>query len=140
MQVVTLRRYRFRSCGAVIAVGPLGLMSGWLFSAPAIAWALALYGRVRLAAAEVHRRVSPWAVVGATAAGTWTSLKRWIRAVRQRKLLAAVRRCPADWTPLQVAQRAAATLASRAPSSDLSVPDDHLAWHGAAQLGRAITM
>jgi len=139
VQIIRLRRYRCQRCSAIISVGPLGLMTGWLFSAPAIAWALALYGLGRVTATEVRRRVSPWSVVGATSAVTWPSLKRWILAVREGRLFVAVRRCPADWKPRQVAERAAATLVATAPS----VPDQHLdhqAWHGAAQLGRAIAM
>jgi hypothetical protein len=119
-------------------VGPLGLLPGWLFSAPAIAWALALYGRARIAAAQIRRRMSPWPVVGASAAGTWTSLRRWIRAVRQRRLLTVVRPGPSDWTPRQVAQRVAATFIALAPDADHRLSDDHLCWYGAAQHGRAI--
>lgn len=140
MQIVQLRRYRCRRCQAVITVGPLGLMRGWLFTAPAIAWAMALYGLARVAAAEVRQRVSPWSIVGATSAGTWASLKRWIRAVREGRLFAAVRRCPANWSPRQVAARVAAAIAAMALPADGDQYLDHHAWHGAAQLGRAIAM
>jgi hypothetical protein len=115
-------------------------MTGWLFSAPAIAWALALYGLAKVAASEVRRRVSPWTIVGATSAGTWPSLKRWIRAVREGRLFSAVRRCPAGWSPRQVAERVAATLAAIALPADRDQHLDHRVWHGAAQLWRAIAM
>ncbi len=140
LQIIQLRRYRCQDCRAVVTVGPLDLMPGWLFSAPAIAWALALYGLAKVSASEVRRRVSPWPVVGATATGSWASLKRWIRSVRQRKLFSVVRPCPATWSPKQVAERAASTLAALAPPSDLSLPLEHQAWHGAIQMGRAIAM
>ena len=140
VRILQLRRYRCRSCFAIVTVGPLGLMRGWLFSAPAIAWALALYGLGSVSAAEVRRRVSPWSIIGATSAATWASLKRWIRAVRAGRLFAAVRRCPACWRPRQVAERAATTLAALAIPSDRDPPLDHQVWHGAAQIGRAIAM
>ena len=140
VRILLLRRYRCRSCFAVITVGPLGLMRGWIFSAPAIAWALALYGLASVSATEVRRRVSPWSIVGATSAATWASLGRWIRAVRAGRLFAAVRQCPSTWRPRQVAARAAATLAALAVPSDLDPPLDHQAWHGAVQIGRAIAM
>jgi hypothetical protein len=140
VRILHLRRYRCRSCFAIITVGPLGLMRGWLFSAPAIAWALALYGLSSIAATEVRRRVSPWSIVGATSAATWASLRRWIRAVRDGRIFASVRRCPVGWRPRQVAERAAATLAALAIPSDRDPPLHHQAWHGAAQFGRAIVM
>jgi hypothetical protein len=115
-------------------------MRGWFFSAPAIAWALALYGLARVAAAEVRRRVSPWSIVGATSAATWPSLRRWVRAVRSGRIFAVVRRSPAGWKPQQVAERAATTLAAMAMPTDRGLPLDHQVWHGAAQLGRAIAM
>jgi hypothetical protein len=140
VQIVWLRRYRCQHCRAVVTVGPLGLMPGWLFSAPAIAWALALYGLAKASASEVRRRVNPWRVVGATAAGSWASLKRWIRSVRRRKLFPVVRPCPPTWSPKKIAERAASTLAALAPPSDREQPLEQGAWHGAEQLGRAIVM
>ncbi len=114
---ILLRRYLCRSCGAVIVVGPRGLVRRRLYSAGAIALALALYGVAGLAPAEVRRRVSPLRIVGATAAAGWASLRRWCRAVRARRLFLAVRALPADATLRQVAARAATTLAAFAPSS-----------------------
>ena len=137
---VLLRRYLCRQCSAVITVGPLGLMPGWIYSAPAIGWALALFGLARLSAAEVRRRVSPWSAVGACAAAGWASLKRWARAVAGRRLFSFVRPCPPGWTPRQVAGRVGERLAalSMEPSGSLSL--SHHAWHGAAQIGRATTI
>jgi hypothetical protein len=85
---------------------------------PAIALALALYGHSKKPAAQVRRDVSPWRIVGATAAATWSTLLRWAKAVRAGKLFGIVRRCPGDWTLRQVAERAAATLASYAAAPD----------------------
>jgi hypothetical protein len=137
---ILLRRYRCLACGAVIVVGPSGLLRGWLYSGPAIAWALWLFGVAKRAAATVRRQVSPWATVGATAAATWATLRRWARAVRERKLFSIVRRCPAEWSPRQVAARAATTVAALAPPADRVLPADHQVWRGAVTLGRAIAM
>jgi len=115
-------------------------MPGWLYSAQAIGWALALYGLAKRSAAEVRRRVSPWPKVGNTAFGSWATLRRWIKAVRSGRLFAQVRPCPAAWTLRQIAERAATTLAAQALPLGSAVPLDHHAWHGAAQLGRAIAM
>jgi hypothetical protein len=40
---------------------------GRLYTASAVAWALALFGVEHVSAAQVRRRTSPWSVVGATA-------------------------------------------------------------------------
>ena len=134
------RRYRCRACRAVIVVGPRGLVRGHLYSAAAMAWALALYGLRRCREAEVRRRVSPWSVVGSAALGSWATLRRWARAARCRRLFPQVRACPSDWTLRQVAERVATTLAALAGDADRSTPLDHQSWLGAAQLGRAIAM
>jgi hypothetical protein len=139
-RLVLLRRYLCLACGAVIVVGPCDLVPGWLFSGPAFAWALWLFGVARRSAMEVRRRVSPWATVGATAAAGWATLRRWARAVRDRTLFAIVRRCPADWSLRQVAARAATTSAALAAPADRALPQDHQVWRGALNLGRAIAM
>jgi hypothetical protein len=114
---VLLRRYLCTSCGAVVVVGPRGVVRRRLYSAGAIALALALFGVAGLAPAEVRRRVSPLRIVGSTAAAGWASLRRWSRAVRARKLFPPVRALPAEATLRQVAARAATTLAACAPGS-----------------------
>jgi hypothetical protein len=139
-QTVLLRRYLCLQCRAVIVVGPLGLLPGWIYSGPAIAWALWLFGVATQAAAKVRSQVSPWSVVGATAAAGWATLRRWARAVRGRRLFAQVRPCPAEWSARQVAGRAATTAAALALPSDRGLPQDHQAWRGALSLGRAIAM
>jgi hypothetical protein len=137
---VLVRRYRCLACGAVIVVGPGELLPGWLFSAPAIAWALWLFGVARQSAARVRSQVSPWSTIGATAATGWATLRRWARAVRDRRLFALVRRCPPEWSARQVAARAASTLAALAAPADRALSQDHQVWHGALSVGRAITM
>jgi len=124
----------------VIVVGPLGVLPGWIYSGPAIAWALWLFGVAKQAAAKVRRQLNPWTQVGATAAAGWATLRRWARAVRDRRLFALVRPCPAEWSPRRVAARAATTVAALALPSDRGLPQDHQAWHGALSLGRDIAM
>jgi hypothetical protein len=114
---ILLRRYQCQACGAVVVVGPRGLLRRRLYSAGAVALALALYGVAALPAAEVRAQVSPLRIVGATAAAGWVSLRRWAGAVRARRLFPAVRQLPTDATLRQVAARAATTLAAYAPGA-----------------------
>ncbi|WP_242395830.1 hypothetical protein [Anaeromyxobacter oryzisoli] len=112
---ILLRRYRCRSCGAVVVVGPRGLVRRRLYSAGAIALALVLYGVADLSPRDVRHRISPLRIVGATAAAGWASRRRWSRAVRGGRLFPIVRQLPADAPLRQVAARAATTLAAYAP-------------------------
>ncbi len=116
---VLLRRYRCRSCGAVAVVGPRGITPGRLYAAGAIALALALWGCGGRPARQVRRQVSPFAIVGATAAAGWASLRRWSRAVRAGRLFPVTRALPAEAGLRQVAAWAATTLAACAPGSGL---------------------
>jgi len=108
--VIRARRYRCRGCGALVAVVPRGVLRGRHYSAGAIGLALVLFGVVGLPLAEVRSRVSPWPVVGETAQTTWLAVRRWIRAIRERRLFARVRATPATWSARQIAERAAMTL------------------------------
>lgn len=114
---VLARRFRCRPCGAVVTVVPRGVVRRRLYSASAIALALALYGVAGLSPAEVRRRVSPLRIVGTTAAAGWASLRRWSRAVRAGRLFPMVRALPTHATLRQVAARAATTLAAHAPGA-----------------------
>jgi hypothetical protein len=114
---IVLRRYQCQICGAVIAVVPRGVVRRRLYSAGAVALALALYGVAGLSPAAVRRRVSPLQIVGTTAAAGWTSLRRWSHAVRAGRLFPVVRALPAGATLRQVAARAATTLAACAPGA-----------------------
>jgi hypothetical protein len=98
----------------------------------AIGWAVALFGIERLSAAKVRARVAPRGRLGATAAAGWMQLLRWVRAIRDRALFAVVRATPATWTPRQVAERAASTLAGWATAEQrVASRLDVQAWHGA---------
>jgi hypothetical protein len=70
-------------------VTPREVLRRRLFSAPAIALALALFGVSEVALTEVRARISPWATVGATAAAGWVSLRRWVADVRAGRLRGA---------------------------------------------------
>ena len=111
---ILVRRYQCQPCGAVVVVVPRGVLRRRLYSASAIALALALYGVAALAPGEVRRRVSPLRIVGATAAAGWASLRRWAGAVRGGRLFPVVRALPAEATLRQVAARTATTLAAYA--------------------------
>ena len=114
-QIITLRlrRYKCTQCGAMIVVGPRGLLAGRLYSAAAIALALASWALLAQPATEVRRRVSPWCVVGATAAAGWASLRRWTRALRRGKLWPSLMRGLSLSGPLRkTAGKAAARLAA----------------------------
>lgn len=111
---VIVRRYRCIRCEATATVAPRETLTRRLFTGPAIAVALALFGLASLSLQAVRKQVSPWNTVGATAARTWCTVPRWTRAVREGQLF-AVRRVPESWPPRKVAERAATTLAARAP-------------------------
>jgi hypothetical protein len=130
---VLARRYRCQFCGAVVLVVPRGILRGRLYSAGAIALALALWGVAGLAPPEVRRRVSPFTIVGATAAAGWASLRRWSRAVRAWRLFPVVRALPGEASLRQVAARGATTLAAYAPGAG-GLPIDSAAFFGAAHV------
>ena len=113
--VIRQRRYRCQECGALIVVRPRGVLRGRHYSAGAIGLALGLFGVVGLPLSEVRRRVSPWGVVGETASSTWLTVRRWVRAIRERRLFGGVRATPPTWRARQVAERAAMTLEALAP-------------------------
>ncbi len=82
---VTLRRYRCRTCKAVLLVGPRGLVVRRWYSGGAIVLALAAYGRGETSVAA-RVRTSPSRAVGASATERWVTLVRWIEAARRGEL------------------------------------------------------
>jgi hypothetical protein len=83
--VLTLRRYRCRACGAVLVVGPRGLVARRWYGAGAIAQALWMYARGETSVAA-RARTSPSRRVGASAAERWATLTRWVEAARRAEL------------------------------------------------------
>ena len=61
---IDARRYRCVPCGAVIVVVPTEVLARRSYSSSAIGFALALFGALRLTAAEVRQRISPLRIVG----------------------------------------------------------------------------
>jgi hypothetical protein len=128
---VLARRYECQACGAVLLVVPGGVLRRRLYSAAAIALALAVWSIEEQAPAEARARVSPWRLVGPAGAAAWASLRRWARAVRVGRLFPMVRELPDGATLRQVAARAATTLAALAPSSTEGLPLGSRAFLGA---------
>lgn len=129
---VQVRRYACR-CGAILMVVPRETLRGRLYTASAVAWALALFGVEHAPPADVRRRTSPWSVVGATAVSGWATLRRWVRAVRASRLLSKVRPAPPDFTDRQIAERAAMTAAALAPPSLATLAISSRAFAGGAR-------
>lgn len=116
--VVAVRRYRCRQCGVVVTVAPAAAIARRHYSRAGIALALARFGLLGEPAAEVRRRVSPWRIVGAAAAGTWVTLKRWARAAGAGQLrLAGSRPMLAGLGVREQAARAAQAALGAAPPS-----------------------
>jgi hypothetical protein len=128
---IQLRRYRCIQCLALMTVTPAETLSRRLYSAAAIAWALALYGLSLLAPAEVRELVSPWRVVAASSATRWRTLSRWCRAAaaglfgRLPPLTGATGR--------QTAASAALAISAYATPAPEPPPLDVLAFRGAAR-------
>lgn len=118
--VVWLRRYRCRSCNAIIVVGPRGLVRRRWYGAGAIALALASYARGETSAAA-RSRVSPSPIVGASATERWPTLVRWVEAARRAELFAVAG--VSKFERRQVAEHVVLALAARAghtPGADLA--------------------
>jgi hypothetical protein len=129
--VVKVRRYRCTACGSAVTVGPMEALPGRLYTAPAIALALALSGLHQLASAAVRALMSPMLEVGATSAARWLTLKRWCRVVGTPGLFRGARRV--EGGARRVAAEAAASLAAHALPS-LEPPPLHVqAFLGAAR-------
>lgn len=131
---VRVRRYLCRACGQTVQVGPRGLIPRRHYGASAIALSLCLYGVLLLPAKAVRDRISPWPVVGATAARTWVQLMRWVQAVQTGTLFATLRPCPPEFTRRQVAERAAMAAAAQAPPQAMHGAPPEAAFFGGAHL------
>jgi hypothetical protein len=133
---VTLRRYRCQRCRGVCFVGPRSIERRRLYSGPAMAWAVALFGLLRYAPAAVRQLTSPWRTVGHAAEGTWHTLRRWLRAVAQGRLWPHLRRSQVGASPRDVAERVAAGLCAQAPPHLAREPFEVRVFCGASQPAR----
>jgi len=131
---VGCRRYRCQHCSAVMLVVPRGIVCRRLFSIGAIAWALWLFGVEQLPPAQVREGVSPWQVLGATAAAGWAQLGRWARDVRRGRLLGNLPAAVGAGLRA-VAQRTAMALAALAPPAAWDAPPPEKLWQGALHVG-----
>ena len=114
-----------------MTVVPAEALTSRLYTASAIALALALYGLERLAAAAVRKLVSPMLIVGVTSVMRWLTLRRWCRDVASTRLFRGVRRV--DGTVREVAAAAASSLSACALPTLEPPPLLTLAFHGAAR-------
>lgn len=113
-------------------VVPAETLSRRLYSAAAIAWALALYGLSLLAPPDVREAVSPWRIVVASSASRWRTLSRWCGAVAAGSLF--TRLLPLTGaTARQVAAAAATALSAFAVPAPEPPPLPVLAFQGAAR-------
>ena len=116
MTTVRARRYQCQSCGVCMLVVPREIMPRRLYTACAIGLALAMWALLGATESAVRTRISPFAVVGATAFGSWITLRRWAAAAACGRLFATSRASPKDFTLRQHAERAAAALGALAPA------------------------
>jgi hypothetical protein len=117
-KLVTVHARRYAcTCGVILMVVPSETLRRRLYTVSAVAWALSLFGVEQATPAQVRQRTSPLSIIGATAAAGWATLRRWVRAIRDLRLLLKVRPSPADFTDREVAERAAMTAAALAPPS-----------------------
>jgi hypothetical protein len=101
----------------VLTVAPSETLTRRLYSGPAIALAMALFGLSLLPSNDIRALLSPWTKSGSTVATNWDSVARWVAAVRAGTLFSCARSAPEDWTDRQVAARVATTLAAHVPPS-----------------------
>ena len=118
--VIDVRRYRCSRCQKTCTVVPRGVLMRRYYSASAVALAMALYGVEHLSSVETRARVCAWRSTGPGHSSVWSTLKRWLRAVREERLFAFVRACPSEWSNRKVAERVATTLGAMAPPGMIS--------------------
>ena len=127
---VRVRRYQCQSCGCCMLVVPSEILPRRLYTASAIAFALALWALVGATEAAVRARASPFRVVGAAAHGGWITLRRWATDAGRGRLFSTSRAPPSSFTLRQHAERAAAGVVALAPAG---LAPDAAAFVGAAR-------
>lgn len=119
--VVVARRYRCRSCGAVLVVVPRGVGRALRYTLDAIGYALALWGHAQVTGERARRAVSTAKARGLSAPEQWSSLRRW--AARGARVFGAGMP-ESSGTLRDQARRLASWLASQAPLPTGAVPRD----------------
>lgn len=117
LRLVLVRRYLCTGCDASMTVVPREVLTQRLYSSAAIGMCMALFSVCAMSLSDVRALVSPFTTVGATASAGWSSMLRWVDAVRARRLFEAVRPMPPEWSRRRAAERIAMTLAACAPPS-----------------------
>lgn len=118
---VVARRYRCRSCGAVLVVVPRGVGRAVRYTLDAIGYALALWGYARVTAERARRAVSAATARSVSAPEQWSSLRRW--AAQGTRLFGSG--VPGlSGTLREQAKRLASWLAAQAPLPTGAVPRD----------------
>jgi hypothetical protein len=79
VRTLTARRYRCKRCATVLLVVPRGIVRRHLYTLHAIVLALVMWALDGKPAKLVREVISPFRVVGATAAVGWASVTRWAR-------------------------------------------------------------
>ena len=130
--VITGRRYRCVCCGAVLLVVPREVLPRRQYSAAAIGLAFALWGLAQATALAVRLRVSPATALGFDAMAGWVTLRRWAKAVKERRLFASVPAAGLSATLREVAALAATALAASADPTTRHLPLEQRAFLGAA--------
>lgn len=115
IRTIFVRRYRCLRCDGITTVLPRGLCARRHYSASAIGLSFCLFGLLGLSLGQTRRRVCPWR--SGFEAERWTTLRGWLSALEQGRLLAVVRPSPATSSARKRAERAAATLCALAPGS-----------------------
>lgn len=130
--VIAARRYRCVLCGTLLLVVPREVLPRRRYSASAIGFALAFWGLVQATASAVRDWISPATVRGFDAMTGWVTLRRWARAVKQRRLFASVPAAGPSATLREVAALAATALAACADATTRHLPLEQRAFLGAA--------
>jgi hypothetical protein len=130
---ILLRRFLCVPCGAVISVGPRGMLERKLYRGSAIAFALALWTLELLTIGAVRQRVSPWARQGWSVKGRWASLKRWASEAMRGGLWRIVRRNAVDKIDRSAIAQELIRLAAFGGPSKLGALSASDIFYGAAQ-------
>lgn len=132
IQVLMVRRYHCIACGAVTTVAPSETLTKRLYTAPAVGWALALFGLLLMTPRAIRELVTPLRIWGTTSGVRWQTLLRWTEAAAAGRLFSTVREMPTEWSTRTVAARVAALLSACTLPSPEPPPLDVQAFHGAA--------
>lgn len=130
---ISVRRYFCTACKAVPVVVPCEVRAKRLYTASAMALALALWGHVKMSAKAVRERVNPAKIMGDCIIG-WATLRRWAKDVVHGKLFVDVPHPPIGSKLRDVAATAAAALAAYADAQTRTLPLEHRAFVGAAHV------